>query len=264
MRSLDFGRYALTSCVATAMLAGCGGSQPPIDAPGAMPQTSAIATHAERGKSWILPEAKSEDLLYASSGRTIVSVFNYRTGKLVGTLSGFSGADGECVDKTGDVFITNTDESAVLEYSHGSTTPINTLSDPGYEPYGCSVDPTTGNLAVSNFDGGSVAVYSDAQGDPTVYSIPEVDVQFCGYDNSGNLFIDGLGHSFAFELFELPRGSGTVLNISLNQNPWPGPIEWDGKHLALGYGGSNSNDVVIYQLSVSGSTATVVGSTSVA
>jgi hypothetical protein len=246
------------------MLAGCGGSQPPIDAPGAMPQTSAIATHAERGKSWILPEAKSEDLLYASSGRTIVSVFNYRTGKLVGTLSGFSGADGECVDKTGDVFITNTDESAVLEYSHGSTTPINTLSDPGYEPYGCSVDPTTGNLAVSNFDGGSVAVYSDAQGDPTVYSIPEVDVQFCGYDNSGNLFIDGLGHSFAFELFELPRGSGTVLNISLNQNPWPGPIEWDGKHLALGYGGSNSNDVVIYQLSVSGSTATVVGSTSVA
>jgi hypothetical protein len=42
-----------------ALLAGCGGSQPPIDAPGAMAQTSAIATHADRGKSWMLPEAKS-------------------------------------------------------------------------------------------------------------------------------------------------------------------------------------------------------------
>jgi hypothetical protein len=54
MRILDFSRYALTSCAAAAMLAGCGGSQPPIGAPGAMPQTSAVATRAERGKSWIL------------------------------------------------------------------------------------------------------------------------------------------------------------------------------------------------------------------
>jgi hypothetical protein len=50
MRSLDFGRFALSSCLATAMLAGCGGSQPPIGAPGAMPQAPAIATHADRGK----------------------------------------------------------------------------------------------------------------------------------------------------------------------------------------------------------------------
>jgi hypothetical protein len=34
MKSLDFSRYALSSCVAAAMLAGCGGSQPPIGAPG--------------------------------------------------------------------------------------------------------------------------------------------------------------------------------------------------------------------------------------
>jgi len=33
MRGLDFSRYALTSCVAAAMLTGCGGSQPPIGAP---------------------------------------------------------------------------------------------------------------------------------------------------------------------------------------------------------------------------------------
>jgi hypothetical protein len=55
MKSLDFSRCALSICAAAAMLAGCGGSQPPIGAPGAMAQTSAIATHAERGKSWMVP-----------------------------------------------------------------------------------------------------------------------------------------------------------------------------------------------------------------
>jgi hypothetical protein len=34
MNSLGFGRWALSSCVAAAFLAGCGGSQPPIAAPG--------------------------------------------------------------------------------------------------------------------------------------------------------------------------------------------------------------------------------------
>jgi phospholipase C len=41
MKHLAFGRIALSSCVAAAMLAGCGASQPPIGAPGAMPQRAA-------------------------------------------------------------------------------------------------------------------------------------------------------------------------------------------------------------------------------
>lgn len=32
MKPLDFSRHALTSCAAAAMLAGCGGSQPPMGA----------------------------------------------------------------------------------------------------------------------------------------------------------------------------------------------------------------------------------------
>jgi hypothetical protein len=40
MRGLDFSRYALTGCVAAAMLAGCGGSQPPIS-PAGTPQGTA-------------------------------------------------------------------------------------------------------------------------------------------------------------------------------------------------------------------------------
>ena len=41
MKSLAFSRYARSSCVALAMLAGCGGSQQPIGVPGTMPQSGA-------------------------------------------------------------------------------------------------------------------------------------------------------------------------------------------------------------------------------
>lgn len=44
MGRIDFSRFALRSCVALALLAGCGGSQPPIGAPGAMPLTSAMVS----------------------------------------------------------------------------------------------------------------------------------------------------------------------------------------------------------------------------
>jgi len=46
MKRLEFGCSALCSCVAAAMLAGCGGSQPPIDALGAMPKASALTNGA--------------------------------------------------------------------------------------------------------------------------------------------------------------------------------------------------------------------------
>ena len=64
MKSLDFGRYALGICSAAARLAGCGASQPPIVAPGAMPQGSAVATHASHH---VLP-ASSFRVLYRFAG----------------------------------------------------------------------------------------------------------------------------------------------------------------------------------------------------
>ena len=45
MRLSGFDRYMLTGCLAMVMLVGCGGSQPPIGAPGAA-QSLAIATRA--------------------------------------------------------------------------------------------------------------------------------------------------------------------------------------------------------------------------
>jgi hypothetical protein len=41
MQSLEFSRFALSMGAAAALLAGCGGSQPPIGAPGVMLQSRA-------------------------------------------------------------------------------------------------------------------------------------------------------------------------------------------------------------------------------
>ena len=169
-------RYAFSISTTAAMLAGCGGSQPPIGAPDALSQSRAIATHAERGGSWMLPESKSRDLLYVSSANNgSVYVYSYPQLKLVGTLSSpNSTATGECVDKMGDVFITTTNEqqsSTIYEYKHGGTQPVAELSEPG-SGTGCAIDPKTGNLAVANISDssnpsnpyfGDVAVFANAQ-----------------------------------------------------------------------------------------------------
>ncbi|MGA8099265.1 MAG: hypothetical protein WB810_11480, partial [Candidatus Cybelea sp.] len=148
MRHLDFSRRVVGICAAAAMLAGCG-SQPPIGVPGAMPQTRALATHAERGGSWMLPEAKNRGaLLYVTGGCGGACVLSYPRGELVGQLNVGEGANsGVCTDARGDVYISNS--TSVVEYTHGGTIPVATFNVPGNDAAGCSVDPTSGNLAVA-------------------------------------------------------------------------------------------------------------------
>jgi hypothetical protein len=253
----DLSHYALSGCLASALLAGCSGSQPPIGAPGAMPQTSAVATHADRGKSWMKPGISSgSDLLYVADNEGRAFVLTYPQGDLVGQLdfpySGNSG--GLCSDSNGHVFVPDMYE--IVEYAHGGTQPTATLDD-DYIPMGCSVDPTTGNLAVTNrsFSGGrgNVAIYADAQGDPTYYSDSEMlDYNYCGYDNRGNLFVSGSDTStFA----ELPSGGGAVESITLNKTIYGSQVQWDGRYITV------QAEDWIYRVSVSGSAGTIVGRT---
>src|SRR5580692_1055393 len=218
-------RYSL-SIGAAVWLAGCGGSQLPVGAPGAMPQTSAIATRAEGGKSWMSPEVKSGDLLYVSYTDDHVNVFTYPQGSLVQELVGFSGPSGECVDKSRDVFIVNsgtgsgTVQPGILEYAHGGTAPINTLGIPnGYTPWGCAIDPTTGNLAVTVNSSGEdgLAIFQNASGTPTISSTGYLATRFCTYDDHGNLFVDGQANQSLVGFIEFPAGQKTFKQISLNK-----------------------------------------------
>ena len=175
MRISDFSRYAIGFFVTAAMLAGCGGSQPPIGAPGAMPQSRAIATHADRSGSWMLPEAQTQDLLYVTD-YTYVKVFTYPQLKQAGTLTGFGSDVGECVDSKGDVFVTNQLPTRMYEYAHGGTKRIATLKT-HVGPVGCAIDPVTGDLAVAGFSGvppgPGVDIFKGAKGKPSFYKAPQ-------------------------------------------------------------------------------------------
>ena len=272
MKSLDFSRYA-QSCAAVAMLAGCGGSQPPIGAPGAMPQTSAIATHADRGKSWMLPEAKSEDLVYISDGDKVY-VYSYPREQLVGTLGGFNAAEGLCVDEAGDVWIGNSasdEKLSLIEYKHGATKPRKTLSDSseGSASFvsACSIDSTTGDLAVINWgeggasNPGNVAIFPNASGSPKVYTSYDMYPFGAGYDNNGDLFVDSpqYGSGSRCALYELHAGKQKFSSpLRLRGFGNCGGVQWDGKHIAVG----DSDVDVIYKFAVRGSHLRKVASTS--
>lgn len=267
MRIWDFSGCAVMSYVAAAALAGCSGTQAPIAGGSAIPQGRAIEAQVDGRGSWMLPNARHGDLVYVSDATSAeVYVYTLRDLKLIGTLTDFSSPAGECSDSRGNVWITDPDTSRVVEYAHGGTSPISILSDPNVYPVSCSVDPSSGNLAVTNLftlsgGRGSVSVYKGASGSPALYQDSSMQyVYFCGYDNNGNLYVDGLSSSGTFAFAELPKGSSGFINVTLNAPiTFPGSVQWDGHHMTTTP--QAPTDTVIYRLKISGSTGSVIGET---
>jgi hypothetical protein len=189
--------------------------------------------------------AKKVDLLYISDGNGEVTVYTYWQKTLVRVLTGFARPMGECVDKADDVFITDYAAKQIVEYAHDGERPIAKLDDSPYAPYACSVDLTSGSLAVANEAGnasqGNIAVYTDARGMPKVYTDATIsDFQACAYDNDGNLLASNGEAGTRTSYFAwLPKGGGKLLNVNI-----PGPlqswtwesvngIQWDGRYYVI-------------------------------
>lgn len=263
-------RYVAAICTSTALLSGCNGGSPSGFGPSANVQSAALrGAHPDRARSWMSPAAKTaKKLLYVSDASTYdVYVFSFPKGKLVGTLTDQNNPSGICTDKDGDVYVTQLYGGGhIVEYAHGGTTAIKSLSDPGYEPGDCAVDPKTGNLAVANivsdyFGEGNVMVFANASGSGTTYEPPSsgswFSVNAVGYDLNSNLYISGSCNS-AFCAGELPSGSSGVENVTLSTNPvGSGTIQWDGKYVTY----DDSSDGTVYRYTFSGTNGTEVGST---
>jgi hypothetical protein len=212
--------------------------------------------------------ATSGDLLYVSSDAPYVYIYAYPGLAYVSKLDILGGNSGLCDDAAGDVFVTTYSDYEILEYAHGGSQPIKTLSDPNARPLGCAIDPTTGNLAVTSYAGqrpgkhGSVSLYTNASGNPQIYTDAKLFYyDFCTYDGNGNLFIDGQDVDLNVVIAELPTGKAKFINLTLTDLPknfgYPAGIEWDGQDLVLG----DLDRPVLYRLQLSGSNAKVVGST---
>lgn len=285
-------RYALCAVASGVLLAGCNaGASQSFD--GAVPVTSQRASHESqfdrmfaltnrahkvpvrhlsRVKSWMLPDAGKQWLLYVSDGSSgTVDVYNYRVqaGKLYGQITGFSAPYGQCIDKRGNVYIADLGSAKIYEFAHGGTTAIATATDDYGFPIGCSVDPTTGNIAVSNFNGpsygpGGVDVFSGGlSGAQTNYADSNLTLAWPGaYDPSGNLFVEGVNRSFASSFVELPAGSSSFQLLDGLSIGFPSGVQWDGSYIAAtdqGYLGGYTS--AINRVTVSGSAVTVVRTT---
>ena len=156
MRVLSIGRCAF-SFVAAALLAGCGGSQPPIGAPGAMPRTSALAARANSANYKVLYSfgAESDDGRYPEA--TLIDV----GGTLYGTTAG-GGTNGE-----GTVFTITPGGTEKVLYSFGKS-PDGANPEAGL----LDVDGTLyGTTSQGGSDGGCSYPYYSSVSCGTVFSI---------------------------------------------------------------------------------------------
>jgi hypothetical protein len=259
--TLPLGLRAVYIIATLAFLTGCGAYAPSTRAP-----VGIFANEAQvdpQTGSWMLPEAKSEDLIYVTNGQT-VQVFAYPSGKPEGQLNGFESASGACVDGKGNVFITDFKPVAIFEYAHGGTKRIATYRLKNVGPFGCAVSPTTGDLAATG-SSSNVDIFKPGSHKPSIINDPKMFFNyFCAYDNAGNLYVDGTQSARGAPLVsKLLAGSTTFSTLQLDAPiDTTTNIEWDGKHLvALSYGPPPIKTVHprIFQFSISGSTGSKVG-----
>jgi hypothetical protein len=227
-------RRGLTgAAVASLLFAGCGQQVGRLSVTPSAEYPSSVASASR-------PEGTARKLLYVSlPSQNVVDVFKYPVGALVGELNGFDDPTGLCSDVHGNVWIANADNDrgngTLVEYAHGGSSPIATLRDEKNAPNACSVDISTGNLAVADVPIGvkpNIAIYKNAIGSPIYYSTAGIvhDVRTIAYDPAGNLYLADLRGNFGL----LRAGGSKVTKLRLQPAPrTSGALQWDGLELAV-------------------------------
>jgi hypothetical protein len=247
--------YALGVVAAAALIAGCsGGTQSsalaptsmndaahsianPLHLKGALGAYLSVkplgAAHPDHHKSWVSPDAAKAPRLYFGSddGYDDVYIYTMPDMSLKGTLTGFSEPQGMCTDTKGNVYIDNTGTEQVLEYSRTGTL-LNTYTDSYGYPVGCSVDPATGNLAVSDIFGfsgaGQILVYSSPSSTPTVLSNPDqYYYYFVGYGPGSSLWTSGKDSSGTYRVSGCSTSSCSTINVTGGTIYFPGGVQYD-------------------------------------
>jgi hypothetical protein len=234
--------------------------------PGSSPYVPAGAT-----RLGVPRDTSSQDLLYISEyGGEVLDVFTWPQAQYLSSISSLNSAPpmGLCVDKKGDVWVVeNGEHPQAQEFSHNGAS-IGDLNDEGEDPYGCAVDPTSGDFAMTSEEGvyaqpSSVEVWKKATGTATDYTDRAIALMlWCGYDDKGDLFVDGLptrGKS-EFALAELPKGGTGLINIKTKGIAFPGAIQWVHGVLTVGDPAYKTASA-IHQLQITGTKATSVGLT---
>jgi hypothetical protein len=192
------------------------------------------AVRPDHHKSWVSPDVlRAPRLFFASdSGTNDVYVYTMPAMALKGTLTGFSQPQGECADKAGNIWVTNTNAFQVVELSRSGSV-MNTISDSYGYPIGCAIDPTNGAIAVADIvskgsGAGQVLVYATPSSKPTVLTNPKQHYYyFVGYDPGGDLWVSGRTSKKAYILSGCGASSCGTIPLSGGTIYFPGAVMWD-------------------------------------
>jgi uncharacterized repeat protein (TIGR03803 family) len=256
MRTL-LSRYAL-SVSAAAMLAGCGGSQPPIGAPGAVPQASTNATHAEL--TTLTRPTITYGLLYSfkpGSGDGVdpyASLVNVN-GILYGTTVG-GGAYGG-----GTVFAIAPSGTEAVVHSFGASgdgeTPFAGLTEAKGTLYGTtgfggahnngtvfSITPSCKETVLHSFN------YGSGDGEQPDAALLNVKGTFYGTTQHGGRHADGTVFSISTSGTEtvLHSFGGSVDGVE----PYAGLIDVKGTLYGTTYRGGADSNGTVFKISPSG------------
>jgi hypothetical protein len=217
MRTSALARFALSTNLAAALLAACGGLQPTIGGPGTMPQNRAIVARADRRGSWIARGADSRHPWLYVTGNSNNEVAIYDLGKLgypkIGAITdGVSSPADVAVDGYGTLYVAN-ETGTITIYPAGSTSPSLTISNGLEQPQGVAVD-ASGNVYVANRGTSpSIQVYEKGETTPSetiTGDLIQVPTQMT-FDGQGNLYVSD-NKTIAYEL---PSGSEQVRSLNL-------------------------------------------------
>jgi len=242
-------RLVFTTTVVFAF-AGCGGQ---VSLTGGTVSTGAmLSNRAHHGSS-----SRGALLYVAMYGR--LAILTYPGLTKVAEVRGEAGGVAASDPNNGNVMFT------YGEFAHGATKPFAQLNlASGEYIEGASFDPTTDNIAFS-LNGGTgsrqglgIDLFKNLNDPPSLYTDPEMAYYgpIC-YDGHGDLFILGKTVSGAWSFAELPKGASQFTNFSNNETLNDAyELLWDGTYIVVRTGS------ILYRVTFSGSTITVVGSTS--
>ena len=127
------------------------------------------------------------------------------------------------------------------------------------------VDPQSGNLAVTfpyNICAGKMSPYLRTRKDLRLTTLRGFALSTAAMTITETYLSRGTGNHGAPAMAELANGSDSFAAISLplSLQGFAGQVQWDGKELTLEVLGSKKG-VILQRLTISGSTATVIGTT---
>jgi hypothetical protein len=294
MNVLNQTKYAVVAVAAAATLAGCnagmlqqaqggaaqtgaGGAIRPTEAQvrAAFMKTNAAgfvpAFHHNRlaGREHLsmlpLKKGAKTTLIYVSDAEEgAVELFDYPSGTYLGETTGLEYPYGMCSDKDGNAYVVDFDNQDISEIAEGTLNVIKTAKLSSGYPIGCAVNPKTGDLAVTLFEGGaegygSVEILKGGiSGSPTAYTYTDYTWP-AGYDSKGDLYAEGEDGSCDDCIWTLQAGSSTPQEVTWSGGSieFPGAIELDGNQVLIGQQEVNDEyESGFYPTTCSGTTCT--------